>query len=73
MLFFKAAKKHLTLGFWRGVQLDDPKGLLEGSGQQMRHLKIRELKDIPKTQVGKWIRQARRLNKELGNPTMKGK
>jgi hypothetical protein len=29
--FIKAHKNHVNIGFWRGVQLKDSKGLLEGS------------------------------------------
>ena len=30
--FIRAHKNHVNIGFWRGAQLDYPKGLLEGSG-----------------------------------------
>ncbi len=32
---------YVNLGFPRGVDLDDPEGLLEGSGKKARHVKIR--------------------------------
>ncbi|MDM4764707.1 DUF1801 domain-containing protein [Pelomonas sp. SE-A7] len=32
---------HLNLGFFRGAELPDPQGLLEGSGRFMRHIKLR--------------------------------
>jgi len=32
---------HLNVGFFRGDALDDPAGLLEGSGRYMRHVKLR--------------------------------
>lgn len=34
-------KAHVNVGFFRGAELEDPEGLLEGSGQLMRHVKIR--------------------------------
>lgn len=34
-------KAHVTVGFFRGAEITDPKGLLEGSGKLMRHVKIR--------------------------------
>lgn len=34
-------KSHLNVGFFRGDALDDPAGLLEGSGRFMRHVKLR--------------------------------
>lgn len=35
-------KKHVNLGFYYGADLPDPENLLEGSGQNMRHIKIRQ-------------------------------
>jgi hypothetical protein len=32
---------HVNVGFFPGSSLDDPAGLLEGSGKYMRHTKIR--------------------------------
>lgn len=73
MLFIRAAKAHVTFGFWRGAQLNDPKGLLEGDGDRMRHIKLRNVKEIDSRQITAWIKQAAKLNKELGNPTLKRK
>jgi len=33
--------KHVSVGFFNGAALDNPAGLLEGSGQRMRHVKLR--------------------------------
>ncbi len=35
----------VNLGFYRGTDLPDPEGLLEGTGARMRHVKIRSLDD----------------------------
>ncbi len=32
---------HVNVGFFLGAQLDDPAGLLQGSGKRMRHVKLR--------------------------------
>lgn len=32
---------HVNVGFFRGAELADPDGLLEGSGRFMRHVKLR--------------------------------
>jgi hypothetical protein len=32
---------HMNVGFFLGADLDDPEGLLEGSGKRMRHVKLR--------------------------------
>ena len=34
-------KNHLNLGFYYGAELPDPSGLLEGTGELLRHVKIR--------------------------------
>lgn len=39
--YVDAFAAHVNLGFYQGADLDDPKGLLEGSGKRMRHVKVR--------------------------------
>lgn len=39
-------KAHVNLGFMYGADLPDPDGLLEGTGQAMRHIKIRSLEEV---------------------------
>ncbi|HWE47258.1 MAG TPA: DUF1801 domain-containing protein [Caulobacteraceae bacterium] len=39
--YVAAFKAHVNVGFFHGASLDDPKGLLEGAGKRMRHVKIR--------------------------------
>src|SRR5215510_11342483 len=34
-------KNHVNVGFFNGAQLQDPAGLLEGTGKRMRHVKLR--------------------------------
>ncbi len=34
-------RAHVNVGFFLGTQLDDPHGLLEGTGRYMRHVKLR--------------------------------
>lgn len=38
--YVNAFKAHVNVGFFQGASLDDPKGLLEGSGKRMRHVKL---------------------------------
>lgn len=33
-------KAHANVGFFRGAELDDPAGLLQGAGKLMRHVKL---------------------------------
>lgn len=39
--YINAFSAHVNVGFFRGAELADPKGLLEGSGKFMRHVKLR--------------------------------
>jgi hypothetical protein len=40
-LYVDAFAGHANVGFFHGADLDDPAGLLEGSGKRMRHVKLR--------------------------------
>jgi hypothetical protein len=33
-------KNHINLGFYYGADLDDPAGLMQGTGKSLRHIKI---------------------------------
>ena len=39
--YVNAFTAHVNVGFFRGAELSDPNGLLEGSGKFMRHVKLR--------------------------------
>lgn len=39
--YVNAFTAHVNVGFFRGAELADPAGLLEGTGRYMRHVKLR--------------------------------
>ncbi len=39
--YVDAFPSHANIGFFNGAELDDPAGLLQGSGRNMRHVKLR--------------------------------
>jgi hypothetical protein len=39
--YVNAFKGHVNVGFFYGALLEDPAGLLEGSGKRMRHVKLK--------------------------------
>ena len=39
--YVNAFKAHVNVGFFRGAEIADPSGLLEGTGRFMRHVKLR--------------------------------
>src|SRR5215813_5883234 len=52
--------KHVNLGFNDGATLDDPKGILQGSGNRIRHITIRTVADLQKPEIRSYIRRARK-------------
>ena len=67
--FIKSNRAHITFGFWRGTELDDPDHRLEGSGDRMKHVKIRCIDEINEPRFSAWVREAVALNEREGNPT----
>ncbi len=70
MIWMKASKDHVSIGFWRGAEMEDPGKVLEGEGDRMRHLKVRADDEIPADALRDFVRQAVRLNTAKGNPTL---
>ena len=64
--------KHVNLGFNDGATLDDPKGILQGTGNQIRHVTIKTLDDIARPEIRAYIRRARKKAftdaRKLGEP-----
>src|SRR5438552_18745906 len=48
-------KAHVNVGFFRGAEIADPHGLLEGTGKFMRHVKLRPHRDVNVTALTKLI------------------
>ena len=67
--YIKAFKNSVNFGFWRGVDLDDPDGLLKGSGEKMRHVALKSADDIDPEAFAAFVRQAQQLNLTKGDPT----
>jgi Domain of unknown function (DU1801) len=51
--------KHVNLGFNRGATLDDPEGLLVGSGKWTRHITISGIADLARPEIRVYLRRAR--------------
>jgi hypothetical protein len=56
--YVNAFKAHVNVGFFRGAEIADPEGLLEGSGKSMRHVKLRPERDIDAVALMKLIETA---------------
>ncbi|MGI9405246.1 MAG: DUF1801 domain-containing protein [Hyphomicrobiaceae bacterium] len=60
--YIRAAKGHVTLGFYKGAELDDPDGLLEGGGKVLRHVKVTLGDKVPKRALVTLVKAAVRLD-----------
>lgn len=56
--YVNAFTAHVNVGFFRGAALPDPKGLLEGTGKLMRHVKLRPDEDVDATALEELITSA---------------
>lgn len=56
--YLKTAKAYVTLGFFQFDKLDDKKGLLEGTGKDMRHIKIKKVQEIDRELLSEWFKAA---------------
>ncbi|MEQ8953272.1 MAG: DUF1801 domain-containing protein [Gammaproteobacteria bacterium] len=52
--------KHINVGFFAGADLQDPAGLLQGSGKRMRHVKLHPGEDSDDDALVRLIRAAYR-------------
>jgi hypothetical protein len=67
--FYMVGKNHVTFGFHYGTSLADPHGLLEGTGKNIRHVKLRAVEDLEQKGLKKLVLAAAQLK---GKPLMKG-
>ena len=56
--YLSAFTEHVNLGFFRGADLGDPDGLLEGTGKKLRHVKSRPGEPLPESAVRTLLREA---------------
>ncbi len=67
--FYMAGKNHVTFGFHFGTSLKDPGSLLEGTGKNIRHVKLRTVADLEQKSLRELVLAAARLK---GKAPMKG-
>jgi hypothetical protein len=53
--YVNSFKTHVNVGFFYGALLDDPAGLLEGSGKRMRHVKLHPGREFSAAALGDLI------------------
>jgi hypothetical protein len=58
--YVNAFNAHVNVGFFHGAMLDDPAGLLEGTGKRMRHVKLRWAQHVSAVALSELIAAAYR-------------
>ena len=53
--YVNAFKAHVNVGFFRGAEIADPDGLLEGTGKFLRHVKLSPARDVDATALSRLI------------------
>ncbi|MCI4330696.1 MAG: DUF1801 domain-containing protein [Thermoplasmata archaeon] len=55
---FAAFTHHVGVEFWRGSTVPDPDGLLEGTGKNLRHVKVRSVAEARTNEFAALLRAA---------------
>jgi len=61
--FISPNKKGITFSFTHGSEFEDKYDLLRGVGKVSRHLKIADIKDVNKTALRYYIKQALKIDR----------
>jgi hypothetical protein len=56
--YVNAFRAHVNVGFFRGAEIADPAGLLEGTGRFMRHVKLGPGRDVDAAALRKLVQTA---------------
>ena len=62
--YIVALKDHVNMGFSVKGLTDQEKGLFEGKGQMMRHIKFHSLEDIDENKIGKLLKLVSQKSKK---------
>jgi hypothetical protein len=72
-VYIAAYAKGVNIGFWAGTLLPDPAKLLEGTGKQSRHVKIRDAVDLERPALRELLRAAIEIAERPDGPAPKTK
>lgn len=65
LCYLMVGKKHITFGFPRGASMVDSARLLEGTGKNLRHVKLHEVSDVHDANLKQLILEAKKLNRQV--------
>jgi hypothetical protein len=58
VVYIGVYRKHINFGFHGGARMEDPEGVLEGSGKQLRHISIKSPADLGNPIVRNYLERA---------------
>ncbi len=58
VIYLVCHSKYATFGVCKGAHLEDPDGLMEGTGKRMRHVKVTSFESIPKKKLVGLLKRA---------------
>jgi hypothetical protein len=70
--FYMVGKHHITFGFHCGTSLEDSEGLLEGTGKNLRHVKLHGVEDLERKGLKNLVRAAARFRSKTPMKGMSG-
>jgi hypothetical protein len=56
--YIGAQRDYANLGFYYGADLQDPEGLLQGTGKKLRHVKVRGSEEVDRPALRQLIQQS---------------
>lgn len=68
VVYIMPASDHVNLGFYDGIELADPKDLLEGTGKRLRHVKVRTLPEARSPALRDLVKESVRVRERIGKP-----
>lgn len=68
VVYIMATRDHVDLGFYDGVDLKDPKKMLEGTGKRLRHVKVYAPENARSPALAALVREAVRFREATGAP-----
>jgi hypothetical protein len=70
--FYMTGKNHVTFGLHFATSLPDPQGLLEGTGKNIRHVKLRSVRELEQKGLQELVLAAARLKGKAPMKWMSG-
>jgi len=68
VIYLFGSKKHMNFGFLKSMELSDPGGILKGSGEPSKHIRVLPGKPFNTAKLTKFVRQCASLGLGTDSP-----